>query len=134
MLVEAARRLREMFKRSGDIVGRLGGDELVVLIDDAQADDSIVSSLAHQLIDGFKSPFLLPEGAQVNVGASVGVASFPANAVNAKTLIEAADEAMYAVKQSGKGGVSIAGDAGPFGVPGSGLVRSADRPARPARA
>ena len=111
VLVEAARRLREMFKRSGDIVGRLGGDELVVLIDDAQADDSIVSSLAHQLIDGFKSPFLLPEGAQVNVGASVGVASFPANAVNAKTLIEAADEAMYAVKQSGKGGVSIAGDA-----------------------
>ena len=40
VLVESAHRLREMFKRSGDIVGRLGGDELVVLIDDAEADDS----------------------------------------------------------------------------------------------
>lgn len=112
VLVECARRLRDMFKRSADIVGRLGGDELVVLIDDAEADDSIVSSLAHQLIDGFKAPFVLPDGAQVNVGASVGLASFPANAMNAKTLIQAADAAMYAVKQSGKGGISIAGDAG----------------------
>jgi diguanylate cyclase (GGDEF)-like protein/PAS domain S-box-containing protein len=113
VLMESAHRLREMFKRSGDIVGRLGGDELVVLIDDAEADDSIVSSLAHQLIDAFKSPFVLPGGAEVNVGASVGVASYPANAISAKTLIHAADAAMYAVKQSGKGGVSIAGDAAP---------------------
>jgi diguanylate cyclase (GGDEF)-like protein/PAS domain S-box-containing protein len=111
VLVEAARRLREMFKRSGDIVGRLGGDELVILIDDAEADDSIVSSLAHQLIDAFKSPFVLPEGAEVHVGASVGVASYPANAMSAKTLIQAADAAMYAVKQSGKGGVAMAGEA-----------------------
>ena len=54
---------------------------------------------------------MLPDGAEVNVGASVGVASFPANATSAKTLIQAADAAMYAVKQSGKGGVAIAGDA-----------------------
>ena len=108
VLIEAAQRLRALFRRNNDIVGRLGGDELVVVLEGLRATDAIVRALAHELIQNFKAPFELPGGQLVNVGASVGVASYPQHATDAGTLIRAADAAMYAVKQSGKGGFVIA--------------------------
>lgn len=108
VLIESARRLRGLFRRDSDIVGRLGGDELVVVIDGTHASDPVVRHLAMELIAVFREPFVLPGGERARVGASVGVASYPRHATSAKTLIEAADAAMYAVKQSGKGGFVIA--------------------------
>lgn len=108
VLVESARRLRSLFKRSCDMVGRLGGDELVVLIEGVEASCPTVSDMAERLIRSFDRPFALPSGESTRVGASVGVASYPMHATSAETLIHAADAAMYAVKQAGKGGFSIA--------------------------
>ncbi|MCZ2495237.1 diguanylate cyclase [Xylophilus sp. Kf1] len=108
VLVEAARRLRGLFQRSCDLVGRLGGDELVVMIVGVEATNPSVAELAGRLIESFNSAFLLPNGETVRVGASVGVASYPLHATSARTLIHAADAAMYAVKQSGKGRFVIA--------------------------
>ncbi len=108
VLVEAADRLRSLFRRSCDVVGRLGGDELVVMIAGFEATDPSIVDLANRLIDSFKVPFVLPNGELARVGASVGVASYPMHCTNSKTLIHAADAAMYAVKQSGKGGFAIA--------------------------
>jgi diguanylate cyclase (GGDEF)-like protein/PAS domain S-box-containing protein len=108
VLVEAAYRLRSLFQRSCDVVGRLGGDELVVMIAGMDATHASVGEMAGRLIDSFKVPFLLPNGELAQVGASVGVASYPLHATTSKTLIHAADAAMYAVKQSGKGGFVIA--------------------------
>ncbi|MDA8448511.1 diguanylate cyclase [Acidovorax sp. NCPPB 3859] len=108
VLVEAAQRLRMLFQRNCDVIGRLGGDELVVIIAGVDALHPSVSDLAQQLIDSFKAPFVLPNGESARVGASVGVASYPAHATSVKTLIHAADAAMYAVKQAGKGGIAIA--------------------------
>ncbi|RZL98547.1 MAG: diguanylate cyclase, partial [Variovorax sp.] len=108
VLVEAARRLKTLFRRSCEVVGRLGGDELVVMIAGVEATDPSVGLLAGRLIDSFRIAFELPSGALARVGASVGVASYPLHATNSKTLIHAADAAMYAVKQSGKGGFVIA--------------------------
>ena len=112
VLVEAAQRLRTLFHRPCDIVGRLGGDELVVMIVGVEATDPSIGELARQLIERFGAAFVLPNGERARVGASVGVASYPLHAANSKTLIHAADAAMYAVKQSGKGGFVIA-DTGP---------------------
>ncbi|AVS93787.1 GGDEF domain-containing protein [Paracidovorax avenae] len=108
VLVEAARRLRMLFQRNCDVIGRLGGDELVVVITGVDALHPSVSDLARQMIDSFRMPFALPNGESARVGASVGVASYPAHATSVKTLIHAADAAMYAVKQAGKGGIAIA--------------------------
>lgn len=108
VLIEAAHRLRSLFMRSTDIVGRLGGDELVVMMEGLDALHPAVADMATQLIQSFKMPFLLPNGETARVGASVGVASYPLHATNAETLIHAADAAMYAVKQSGKGGFVVA--------------------------
>lgn len=119
VLIEAARRLRSLFTRSSDIVGRLGGDELVVMMEGLDALHPAVSDMAAQLIQSFRVPFLLPNGETAQVGASVGVASYPLHATSAETLIHAADAAMYAVKQSGKGGFVIAHcSAGAAGEPG----------------
>lgn len=108
VLVEAAHRLRALFQRSCELVGRLGGDELVVMIAGFEATHPSIGELAARLIDSFKVAFELPNGEFARVGASVGVASYPLHATNSKTLIHAADAAMYAVKQSGKGGFVIA--------------------------
>ena len=108
VVMVAARRLRPLFMRRTDIVGRLGGDELVVMMEGLDALHPSVADMATQLIQCFKMPFLLPNGETALVGASVGVASYPLHATNAETLIHAADAAMYAVKQSGKGGFVVA--------------------------
>ncbi|MGF6529080.1 diguanylate cyclase domain-containing protein [Variovorax sp. PvP013] len=116
VLVEAAQRLRTLFHRPCDIVGRLGGDELVVMIVGVEATDPSVGELAGRLIESFRIAFALPNGEHARVGASVGVASYPLHAANSKTLIHAADAAMYAVKQSGKGGFVIAETGGAASV------------------
>lgn len=108
VLVEAARRLTKLFQRKSDSVGRLGGDELVVMIEGVEANDVSVSERATALIKSFARAFALPNGEVAKVGASVGVASYPLHATTPETLIHAADAAMYAVKQSGKGGFVIA--------------------------
>ncbi|RZI54593.1 MAG: diguanylate cyclase [Pseudomonas sp.] len=108
VLVEAAHRLQALFQRGCDTIGRLGGDELVVMIVGVEATHPSVALMATRLIESFKATFVLPNGEVAVVGASVGVASYPLHATNSKTLIHAADAAMYAVKQSGKGGFVIA--------------------------
>jgi diguanylate cyclase (GGDEF)-like protein/PAS domain S-box-containing protein len=108
VLVEVAQRLRSLFQRGCDVIGRLGGDELVVMITGVEATHPSIADLARRLIDSFKVAFVLPNGESARVGASVGVASYPLHATSVKTLIHAADAAMYAVKQSGKGGFVIA--------------------------
>ncbi|WP_296313646.1 bifunctional diguanylate cyclase/phosphodiesterase [Pseudomonas sp.] len=108
VLVEAAHRLQALFQRSCDTIGRLGGDELVVMIVGVEATHPSVALMAARLIESFKATFIVPNGETVVVGASVGVASYPLHATNSQTLIHAADAAMYAVKQSGKGGFVIA--------------------------
>lgn len=114
VLIEAAHRLRAIFQRNADVVGRLGGDELVVILEGLEADDDIVRDLAQQLIRSFATPFQLPHGEEARIGASVGAASYPRHATTAATLLIAADAAMYAVKQAGKGDFVIAN-----GTPGS---------------
>jgi len=108
VLVEAAGRLLALFQRGCELVGRLGGDELVVMIVGTEANHSSVSEQASRLLSSFRDEFLLPNGERARVGASVGIASYPLHATSAETLIHAADAAMYAVKQAGKGGFAIA--------------------------
>lgn len=108
VLVETAHRLRAVFQRADDVVGRLGGDELVVLLDGPKAGDALVRDFARQLIASLARPFDLPCGGQATIGASVGAASYPCDGNSAAALIAAADAAMYAVKQAGKGGFEVA--------------------------
>ena len=99
LLLVAAQRLRGCV-RSGDGVGRIGGDEFVVtaagLASPQQAEE-----LGIKLIEAFRSPFALHERT-CNVSATVGYALSPPIERDAAALLKAADAAMYAGKEKGK--------------------------------
>jgi diguanylate cyclase (GGDEF)-like protein len=104
ILQEAAIRLREVLP-SGDLVGRLAGDEFVALSDGTgQARD--VRILADRIVKTLARPFALRE-ALVHIGASVGVSLYPEHARTGPQLLICADRALYAVKRSGKSAYAI---------------------------
>lgn len=100
VLKEVAQRLNSRVRRM-DTVARLGGDEFVVVLSDL-ASPSEVAPIAEALVDLLKEPFLAG-GRECRVGASVGIAVFPEDGWSGVELLEKADAAMYAAKQSGGG-------------------------------
>ncbi len=101
LLAAAARRLGALL-RPGDEVVRFGGDEFVVLMRPAR-DEFQVAAVAERIVAAFTRPFALGEGLQASVGASIGIAMYPRDGLDAGTLIRHADIAMYAAKHEGKG-------------------------------
>ncbi|MFL9938304.1 MULTISPECIES: putative bifunctional diguanylate cyclase/phosphodiesterase [Paraburkholderia] len=99
ILQEAAVRLREVMPAT-DIVGRLAGDEFVV-ISEAPEPSRDVRLIADSIVKTLARPFVLTE-ALVHIGASVGVALYPEHACTGPQLLICADRALYAVKRSGK--------------------------------
>lgn len=99
ILQEAAVRLREVLPGS-DLVGRLAGDEFVV-ISDSKGQSRDVCILADRIVKTLARPFVLRE-ALVHIGASVGISLYPEHASTGPQLLICADRALYAVKRSGK--------------------------------
>lgn len=104
LLVEIASRL-EVSIRSGDTVARLGGDEFVVLITQAAKVEDLDPILS-RLIDTVSEEIEIKEQ-WVSVTASIGVAVYPADNVDAEMLLRHADLAMYEAKQAGRNGYHI---------------------------
>lgn len=92
--------LRETF-RTDDIVARVGGDEFVAFM---SGSDSRVTAeqKGQELLERVRA--LRVDGVDRRVTVSVGAASAPALGRSYEALSLAADEAMYQVKHSGKGG------------------------------
>jgi diguanylate cyclase (GGDEF)-like protein/PAS domain S-box-containing protein len=99
VLAELAARLRTTL-REGDVIGRMGGDEFVVLIEEF-AEVSQVAEVAKKLLDTVTRPFVL-HGQSCQVTASLGISIYPDDGSDAQTLLKNADMAMYLVKQQGK--------------------------------
>ena len=95
VLREAAYRITEVI-REEDRVVRLGGDEFTVILRNA-CDQDYVASIATRLIESFKTPFHI-QNAKKFISASIGIARYPHDGVDAETLIQKADVAMYAAK------------------------------------
>ena len=82
--------------RSSDVVGRLGGDELGVLL--VQTDQTVAEQKAAQLAAAVAAQPLPWQGHSIELGVSYGVYSF-SGGENAGDAIDAADRAMYAAKR-----------------------------------
>ena len=98
LIAGAAAKLRALF-RSGDIVGRVGGDEFAVFM--KRADSESVLRKAETLNRSIVS-LGREEKVGVPVSGSVGAAFFPGDGKSYDELFRKADTAMYAAKNSGK--------------------------------
>ena len=102
LLVEAARRFR-MCIREADTLARLGGDEFVLLVEDVDGMAQPIGT-GERLLDALDTPFRIGE-AVVRVSASIGVAMSSPEAP--RSLLHAADSAMYQAKQAGGGRIVV---------------------------
>jgi diguanylate cyclase (GGDEF)-like protein len=99
VLADLARRLHRSM-REGDTLGRLGGDEFLLLIESYENESQLLE-VARKIVDTVAQPFVIGAATHV-VTASVGIASYPADGRNAQELINCSDRAMYQAKEGGK--------------------------------
>lgn len=91
--------------RAVDTVARLGGDEFAVLLEKA-GEPHDVRRVAEKLRGRLCQPYQIT-GVAVTVGASIGIASAPFDAGDPESLVEVADQRMYAAKRLGGGVVDV---------------------------
>jgi len=90
-----------------DFAFRYGGDEFVVLLPQTGKDQALV--VAKRLRDALRaSNFCRVEGLDLNVRASIGLATYPHDARDAHEIIRQADEMMYLVKNTSRDNIGIA--------------------------
>ena len=107
-LVEAAAVIRSS-ARETDVVARFGGDEFALILPDTGGEGAYaVGERIRERIAAHK--FLSEDNLNLHLTASVGVATLPDVAASAEELVQAADKAMYRVKDSGKNGILVALD------------------------
>jgi diguanylate cyclase (GGDEF)-like protein/PAS domain S-box-containing protein len=108
IIVGMAERMKQSLRRS-DTLGRLGGDEFVVVMPHI-ASLADVEHCAKRLVDRVSSTALVGN-MEVNLTASVGVCVYPDFAEDVDSLLERADAATYAAKESGRNQFQIFSDA-----------------------
>ena len=108
LLRSAAGRLSGLV-RDSDVIARTGGDKFVIVRPGIR-DPAEAEQLGRRVLGAFDDPFRLGD-ARLAVGACIGIAAFPGDAVDGRGLFAAADLALDRAKQAGRGGLSFA-DAG----------------------
>lgn len=94
MLVTLSQRLKEIKAEDFTKIARLGGDEFAVLTHDVD-----LVEMANNIMLEIEKPIELT-GMKLNVGAGIGIATYPSNGSDAASLMRCADIAMYRAKKT----------------------------------
>ena len=103
LLRDVAQRLRRL-ARASDIVGRLSGDEFVMLMPDFE--HGRLTAAAEHVLVALAQPFTVG-GITLNPSVSIGISVFPENGRDMDTLLRHADMAMYQAKTAGRNRISF---------------------------
>ena len=98
VLQEVGQRLA-VLARSQDTAARIGGDEFLLLLA-APGSQAAAAAVAQRTLHTLISPYALPNGQEVRLSCSIGIAMFPEHGP-IQRLISNADSAMFAVKRTG---------------------------------
>jgi diguanylate cyclase (GGDEF)-like protein len=98
-LVEVSKRLKSVLRES-DTLGRLGGDEFIILLENISASKQI-SEVHNRALSALTKPYLIDETPYV-VSCSIGISTYPRDGSESEELIRKADMAMYQAKKLGK--------------------------------
>lgn len=99
LLKKAAIRLNSVVIKENTI-GRLGGDEFIVVLNDVKQLEE-VEIVAKKILNLFREPFILREK-QIHNTCSIGISVFPENGHDVETLFKNADIAMNISKEKGR--------------------------------
>ena len=99
VLKDVAERIRRNIRES-DTAARIGGDEFVVLLRSIESRDD-AARVAQKVREAIDQPFEL-EACSLTVSASIGLAIYPVDGLDAAALSRHADAAMYRAKDAGK--------------------------------
>ena len=100
VLLEFSRNLRKKF-RPNDCIGRFGGDEFVVIIDNLPSME-IITRKARDIKSVAQN--LIIDGVNPGITASIGIAVIPKDGTDYDKVFKAADDALYYVKTHGRNG------------------------------
>ena len=103
ILVEFSEKIRRIF-RPNDCVGRFGGDEFIVIIDNLPSTDIVIRKAETIKKIAYE---LMIDGINAGITASIGIAIVPPQGIEYDDLFRFADEALYKVKASGRNGYYI---------------------------
>jgi diguanylate cyclase (GGDEF)-like protein len=104
LLVKVAQRIAAHIRPS-DILGRISGDEFLLVLNPLDNDDDF-AELVRNLLKRLKEPFLI-EGFEIFTSASIGLSVYPDHGLSYEMLRRAADTAMYRIKEGAKGGAAL---------------------------
>jgi diguanylate cyclase (GGDEF)-like protein/PAS domain S-box-containing protein len=99
LLIESAKRLQNVLRKE-DTVGRLGGDEFIILLRGLTEHYNALA-VAEVLLKTFREPFNI-DGRELILTLSIGIALYPENGLGASDLLRNADTAMYQAKALGR--------------------------------
>ncbi len=92
--------LRKSPVRQSDIVARYGGDEFLVLLPETPGSAAV--GVAERIRKSVESSPITAHGQAMKATVSIGIAGYPSHGPDLESVLEKADQAMYASKSGGK--------------------------------
>jgi diguanylate cyclase (GGDEF)-like protein len=91
--------------RASDICARYGGDEFVIMFNETGKHD--VAAAVERIVTGMATTPFPFDGGMLSTTLSAGLAGYPEDGLDVKTVMANADEAMYMSKRTGKNRLTI---------------------------